>query len=126
MGAVLATAESFRMLTDLIEPRLAGCRSTRPDLPDARILPGEIADRVGSLNLAVFEDGQVNLTFRTTTNGPEYAITLRSESGVVQVSRAASGELVLVGTGAPLSVTRERAEMFTCDGAADFTIRLVP
>jgi hypothetical protein len=127
MGAVLVTAESFRLLTDLTESRLAGCQSTRPDLPDARIQPDEIADRIGSLALAVFEEGQVSFTFRTTTNGTEYAITMNgTKSGAVQVSRAESGELVLSATGAPLSVIRDRAEMFTCAGAADFTIRLTP
>ena len=125
MGAVLVTAESFRLLTDLTESRLAGCQSTRPDLPDARIQPEEIADRVGSLTLAVFEKGEVSLTFRTTTNGTEYAITMNgTQSGAVQVSRAESGELVLSATGAPLSVIRDRAEMFTCAEAADFRIRL--
>ncbi len=127
MGAVLVTAESFRLLTDFTDSRLAGCQSTRPDLPDARIQPEEIADRVGSLALAVFEEGEVSFTFRTTTNGTEYAITMTgTQSGAVQVSRAQSGELVLSATGAPLSVIRDRAEMFTCAGAADFTITVSP
>lgn len=127
MGAVLVTAESFRLLTDLTETRLTECQSTRPDLPDARIQPEEIADRVGSLALTVFEKGEVSFTFRTTTNGTEYAITMNgTQSGAVQVSRAESGELILSATGAPLGVIRDRAEMFTCAGAADFTIRLAP
>lgn len=127
MGAVLATSESFRLLTDLTGSRLAGCESTRPDLPDARIDPAEIADRVGSLNLAVFEDGQANFTFRTTTGGTEYAITMNaSESEAVQVTRADSGELILSATAAPLSVTRDKAETFSCVEAADFAIRLTP
>lgn len=127
MGAVLVTAEPFRLLTDVTESRLAGCQPTRPDLPDARIQPEEIADRIGSLALAVFEEGEVSFTFRTTTNGAEYAITMDgTKSGTVQVSRTQSGELVLSATGAPLSVIRDRAEMFTCAGAADFTIRLAP
>jgi hypothetical protein len=89
MGGVLVTAEPFRLLTDLTESRLAGCQSTRPDLPDARIQPEEIADRIGSLALAVFEEGEVSFTFRTTTNGAEYAITMDgTKSGPVQVSRA--------------------------------------
>ncbi len=127
MGAVLVTAEPFRLLTDLTESRLAGCQPTRPDLPDARIQPEEIADRIGSLALAVFEEGEVSFAFRTTTNGAEYAITMDgTKSGTVQVSRAQSGELVLSATGAPLSVIRDRAEMFTCAGATNFTIRLAP
>ena len=127
MGAVLATAESFRLLTDLTESRLAVCESTRFDLPDSRILPGEIVDRVGSLDLAVFEAGQVSFTFRTTTDGTEYAITMNGyKPGDVDVSRAESGEIVLAATGAPLMVIRDRAETFICDGAADFTIRLAP
>lgn len=127
MGAVLVTAESFRLLTDFTDSRLARCQSTRPDLPDARIQPEEIADRVGSLALAVFQEGEVSFTFRATANGTEYAITMNgTKSGTVQVSRAQSGELVLSATGAPLSVIRDRAEMFTCAGAADFTIRLAP
>ena len=66
MGGVLVTAEPFRLLTDLTESRLAGCQSTRPDLPDARIQP--------------------------TTNGAEYAITMDgTKSGTVQVSRASPG-----------------------------------
>ncbi|MCK5490164.1 MAG: hypothetical protein KAI98_09245 [Gemmatimonadetes bacterium] len=127
MGAVLVTAEPFRLLTDLTESRLAGCQPTRPDLPDARIQPEEIADRIGSLTLAVFEEGEVSFTFRTTTNGAECAITMDgTKSGTVQVSRAQSGELVLSATGSPLSVIRDRAEMFTCAGATNFTIRLAP
>lgn len=127
MGAVLVSVDSFRLLTDFTAPRLAGCQSTRPDLPDARIHPGEIADRVGSFTLAVFEKGMVSFTFRTTTNGTEYAITMKGMgSDAVQVSRAESGELVLSATAAPLSVIRDRSEMFTCTGAADFTIRLAP
>jgi hypothetical protein len=127
MGAVLVTAESFRLLTDLTESRLAGCQSIRPDLPDAQIQPEEIADRVGSLALTVFEEGEVSFTFRTTTNGTEYAITMNgTKSGAVEVSRAESGELVPSATGAPLSVIRDRAEMFTCAGAADFTITVSP
>lgn len=127
MGADLVTAESFRLLTDLTEVRLAGCQSTRPDLPDARPLPEEIADRVGSLTLVVFEEGQVSFTFRTTTNGTEYALTMNGfEPGVVHTLREESGELVLSATGAPLSIIRDRTETFTCVDAADFTIRLVP
>ena len=127
MGAVLVTAESFRLLTDLTESRLAGCQSTRPDLPDARIQPEEIRDRVGSLNLTVFEDGKVAFTFRTTTGGTEYAITMNGfKSGAVEVSRAESGRLVLSATGASLRVIRDRTEMFSCAGAADFTITVSP
>jgi hypothetical protein len=127
MGGVLVTAEPFRLLTDLTESRLAGCQSTRPDLPDARIQPEEIADRIGSLALAVFEEGEVSFTFRTTTNGAEYAITMDgTKSGPVQAVARQSAELVLSATGAPLSVIRDRAEMFTCARAADFTIRLAP
>lgn len=127
MGAVLVTAESFRLLTDFTDSLLAGCSSTRPDLPDARIQPEEIRDRVGSLSLAVFEDGKVNFTFRTITGGTEYAITMNgSGRDAVQVTRADSGELVLSGTETPLSVIRNKAEMFYCNDAAHFTIRLSP
>jgi hypothetical protein len=127
MGAILVTTDSFRLLTDLAEPRLTGCTSTRPDLPDARILPGEIADRVGSLNLAVFENGQVNFSFRTTTDGAEYAITMNaSRPDLIQVTRSDSGELVLTATGGPLSVVREKTETFSCADVADFTITLLP
>lgn len=127
MGAVLVTAEPFRLLTDLTESRLAGCQSTRPDLPDARIQPEEIADRAGSLALAVFEEGEASFTFRTVTDGTEYAITMNGfKSGAVEVSRAESGRLVLSATGAPLSVIRDRTEMFSCAGAADFTITVSP
>jgi hypothetical protein len=59
MGAVLVTAEEFRLRTALTESRLAECRSTRPDLPEARIQPDEIADRVGTLALAVFDQKHV-------------------------------------------------------------------
>ena len=126
MGSVLATTESFRLLTDLTESRLAACKSTRPDMPDARIDPAEIADRVGSLNLVVFDGKEVNFTFRTTTDGPEYALTVNAPKGDVQVTSSESGKLVLSATGARLSVTREKTEMFSCPGAADFTIILSP
>lgn len=127
MGALLATTESFRLLADFTDSRLARCASTRPDLPDARIQPTEIADRVGSLNLALFEGGQVNFTFRTTTNGTEYAITMNASGpDAVEVVRSDSGELVLSATGAPLSVVRDQVEMFSCTGVADFTIRWTP
>ena len=43
MGAILATTDAFRLVTDLTDARLTGCTSTRPDLPDARIQPAEIA-----------------------------------------------------------------------------------
>jgi len=64
----------------------------------------------GCLALTVFEEGDVSFTL----------------SGAVQVSRVESGELVLSATGAPLSVIRDRAEMFTCAAAADFTITVSP
>ncbi len=35
-------------------------------------------------------------------------------------------QFLLVGPGAPLSVIRDRADMFTCAGAADFTITVSP
>jgi len=35
-------------------------------------------------------------------------------------------QFLLVGPGAPLSVIRDRADMFTCAGAADFTITVAP
>ena len=127
MGAILATTDAFRLMTDLTDARLTGCTSTRPDLPDARIQPAEIADRIGSLSLVVFENGQVNFTFRTTTDGTEYAITMGGLGPVlVQVTHVDSGELVLSATGAPLRVIRDKTEMFQCAGAADFTIRLMP
>ena len=127
MGSVLATTESFRLLTDLTESRLAACKSTRPDMPDAHFDPAEFADRVGSLNLAVFDGKEVNFTFRTTTDGPEYALTVNAPKGDgVQVTSSESGKLVLSATGARLSVTREKTEMFSCPGAADFTIILSP
>jgi len=127
MGAILATTDAFRLMTDLTDARLTGCTSTRPDLPDARIQPEEIADRIGSLSLAVFENGQVNFTFRTTTDGTEYAISLSGPArDLVQVTREDSGGLVLSATGAPLGVIRDKVEMFQCPGAADFTIRLMP
>lgn len=126
MGAVLVTAEDFRLRTALTS-RLAECQSTRPDLPEARIQPDEIADRVGTLNLAVFDQKQVNFTFRTTTHGTEYALTVDgSKPNAVQVSLSPSGALVLSATGAPMSVIRDKAETFSCPGAAAFTIRIEP
>jgi len=127
MGSTLASTDSFRLQTHFTDARLAGCESTRPDLPDAVIVPTEVTDRVGSLSLAVFEDGQVNYSFRTTDDGAEYAITMNANNpDAVEVVRAVSGELLLLATGAPLSVTRNKTEMFSCTGAADFSIKLAP
>ena len=49
-----------------------------------------------------------------------------TNSNTVQVVRSDSGELILSATEAPLSLTRDKAETFSCTGAADFSMRLVP
>ena len=69
----------------------------------------------------------MNSTFRTTTDGTEYAITMTASGpDVVQVMPADSRELTLSATGAPLSVIRDKVEMFSCAGVADFMITLTP
>ena len=125
MGAVLVTADSFRLLTNLTDIRLEGCQSTRPDLPDAQIFPEEIADRTGSLNFAVFAEGKSSFTFRTTTGGAEYAISMGDfKPAEAQVTRTDSGEIILSATGVSLNITRDLEQTFVCNAAGDFTIRL--
>lgn len=124
-GAVLATAESFRLLTVLSPSVLATCSSTRPDLPDSRIRTEEVADRVGTLTVAVFSESQVNFSFRTTDGSPEYAISVNGlQARDVQVSDDASGELVARVLGAHIMLIRDATEYFNCTGGGDYEVTL--
>jgi hypothetical protein len=127
MGSALVTAEEFRLRTEGMTGWLAGCQSMRPDLPDARILPTEIADRVGKLSLAVFNEEQVNFSFRSTTDGTEYVLTVDgSQADSVAVSTASSGALTATVTAAPMIVVRNKEESFHCPNGADFTVKIEP
>lgn len=127
MGAVLVTAEEFRLRTVRTDSWLAECQSMRPDLPDARVQPDEIADRVGSLSLAVFDQKQVNFSFRATTDGTEYVLTVDgSQADSVKVTASPSGALVASVTEAPMTVVRNKEESFYCPAAAAFTIKIEP
>ena len=124
-GAVLATAESFRLLTVLSPSVLATCSSTRPDLPDSRIRPEEVADRVGTLTVAVFSESQVNFSFRTTDHSPEYAISVNGlQARDIQVSDDKSGELVARVLGAHIMLIRDATEFFNCTGGGDYQVTL--
>ena len=127
MGSVLATADEYRLRAEGMESWLAGCQSMRPDLPDARILPAEIAELVGSLNLAVFNQEQVNFSHRSTKDDAEYVLTVDgSQADSTVVSAAASGALTATVTGAPMLVVRNKEESFHCANGADFTVKIEP
>lgn len=126
-GSVLATTDSFRLLTDVTEARLSTCQSTRPDLPDESFDPAEVEDRVGTLSLAVFDKEKVNFSFRSTEGTPEYVLTVEAEEDDdLELSSEESGRLVVSATDARLNVTRDKVLTFYCPGAADFTIILSP
>lgn len=131
MGAVLVTAEEYRLRTKGMEAWLATCQSMRPDLPDARVLPSEIADRVGKLSFAVFNREQVNFSFRsvesTDPGGAEYVLTVDgSQADSVSVTEGSPGTLTAAVIGAPMIVVRNKEESFHCANAADFTVKIEP